>query len=288
MLSLRIPNKRHGVALVFGVVLLTSPLIHGLMFPSLSHPTDGRFIGGGGGRVQWNNMPNARGTSASALWALDGSDFESMEEDGSASFSEGEAMAKDFYKQLRLREEGEEEDENDFKQRRQEKRVELSEEEVRLQNRKAFVNRKEVREGRDIPTPLKFTGTQSQNDSSPPGGSSGFFKGNGGSVFSVPVEQRRGGSSSNNNDARTNMMQSEFDLVSGFSSERAILIQAVIVISLLAFAISIGLSGGITDGSERYIMEDPTEFSTSVESALDQISSSADKAAISTDQSVWL
>lgn len=187
----------------------------------------------------------------------------------------------------------------------------LPEDEARRRNRDPFTNRREVRQGKyDIPTPLsslpsksrggrKFTG---RSDDTPPRidstgtPSAGLFSGNGGSVYSIPADRVRGGSGAGtaNSSPRTRMMQQEFNLVGRATSERTLVAQAAVVLLFLSFSIYVGLSGGITDGSDRFGLE-PSEFNALGE-ALDFGFPSADsgsfeeivESSASMGGSVWL
>eukprot|EP00542_Grammatophora_oceanica_P016604 CAMPEP_0194027860 /NCGR_PEP_ID=MMETSP0009_2-20130614/1899_1 /TAXON_ID=210454 /ORGANISM="Grammatophora oceanica, Strain CCMP 410" /LENGTH=277 /DNA_ID=CAMNT_0038667039 /DNA_START=120 /DNA_END=950 /DNA_ORIENTATION=+ len=106
-----------------------------------------------------------------------------------------------------------------------------------------FSRRREVSGGSDVgnksPPKKYFTGA-SQNESS----SAGFFTGRGPSVFSTPDEM--------NTNPRARMMKNEMDLLS--RSEQSIGAQALLALLLLGVYVAVGLTGGITDGSEREVL----------------------------------
>jgi len=155
----------------------------------------------------------------------------------------------------------------------------LPEDEARRRNRDPFGNRREVRMGKyDIPSPLssrdkkssrggggkKFTGGGGGTSPDPPLDSTGvpsagLFSGRGSSVFSFPAERVKGDGSPperlSPDDPRARMMRNEFNLVSRAGSEVSIAAQAAVVLLFLGFAVYVGATGGITDGSERFFME---------------------------------
>ena len=95
----------------------------------------------------------------------------------------------------------------------------------------------------------------------------------------------------NNNDSRSNRSQRRRSSINGgsgvsssvgnnflldtASSERNILIQIVVVSLLLAFAIGVGLNGGITDGSERVVMDEMGSPGEGMENLLDSFTEGA-------------
>lgn len=116
----------------------------------------------------------------------------------------------------------------------------------------------------------KFTGRLGDVDSTGTP-SAGLFATQNGSVYAVPEKRPSFGSSTRTtSDGRSNrvaerlssssstttvreqMMRQEFNLVSVASNELTIVVQAVLVMILLSFAIYIGITGGITDGSDRF------------------------------------
>ncbi len=116
----------------------------------------------------------------------------------------------------------------------------------------------------------KLTGRFSQGDLDSTGTpSAGLFATQNGSVYAVPAKRplftRQSSSSSStttsssqmNNQkeppsSRDKIMTQEFNILSIASNELALLIQILFVSITLCFAIYIGLSGGITDGSDRF------------------------------------
>jgi hypothetical protein len=136
---------------------------------------------------------------------------------------DGQALASEFYQQLREREEQDRKDE--------EVKLPLSEEDARFVNRKPFSRRQEVQAGQDVAASQKFTGR-----------SAGLFTGRGASVFSVP--------SSSAAPVRQRMMQNELSLVG--RAERTLVVQIVATLGLLFFALYIGWSGGIAANSNDW------------------------------------
>lgn len=140
------------------------------------------------------------------------------------------------------------------------------EDEANIRNRDAFATRREVQvsEG-GTPTSSsssssrkKFTGAAANSPRLDSTGSpsAGLFSGRGGSVFSYPD----GASSSaipqqkqqQPRDARSRMMRSEFNLVSRASGVGLYALAALLAFSLVA-VVYVGATGGITDGSERFV-----------------------------------
>uniref|UniRef100_A0A7S4KCH0 Uncharacterized protein n=1 Tax=Odontella aurita TaxID=265563 RepID=A0A7S4KCH0_9STRA len=203
---------------------------------------------------------------------------------------DGEALARQFYDHLKSRDtatapvdeneeyrrmNGSDDDDEDDEPETYEL---LPEDEARRRNREPFAKRREVRRGKyDIPTPLsggpssrprKFTGRRP--DDAPPRidstgtPSAGLFSGDGRSVYSIPADRVRGGVGGGGGAGaagtpRARMMQQEFNLVGRATSERTLVAQAAVLLLFLSFSIYIGLSGGITDGSDRFGLE-PSEF----------------------------
>ena len=109
----------------------------------------------------------------------------------------------------------------------------------------------------------KFTGAASNvtprldSTGSP---SAGLFSGRGGSVFSYPDGSMGAGPASASGgdaaapagDARSRMMQREFNLVSWASGAGFYALAALLAVSLVG-VLYVGATGGITDGSERFV-----------------------------------
>ena len=150
------------------------------------------------------------------------------------------------------------------------------EEESEIRARDAFSSRKEMSVSKDGVVQSsgsssasnngrkKFTGAASSNvpprlDStgSP---SAGLFSGRGGSVFSYPDGSMGAGPASASGgdaaapagDARSRMMQREFNLVSWASGAGFYALAALLAVSLVG-VLYVGATGGITDGSERFV-----------------------------------
>lgn len=105
-------------------------------------------------------------------------------------------------------------------------------------------------------TQKKFTGRRGEVDSTGKP-SAGLFSNGNGSVYAYPVEDqkrrdRSGYSSTDVLSQRDKMMRDEIKFMRVASSEGTIVAQGVLVLLLLGFTLYIGISGGITDGSERF------------------------------------
>lgn len=139
------------------------------------------------------------------------------------------------------------------------------EEEAEIRGRDAFSNRREVSVSKDGVVQSsssggardrrkKFTGAGTSefprldSTGSP---SAGLFSGRGGSVFSYP-DGSVGGDAVTPADARSSMMQREFNLVSWASGAGFYALAALLAVSL-AGVVYVGATGGITDGSERFV-----------------------------------
>ena len=146
------------------------------------------------------------------------------------------------------------------------------EEEAEIRGRDAFSNRREVSVSKDGVVQSsgsassgrkKFTGAASNvpprldSTGSP---SAGLFSGRGGSVFSYPDGSMGAGPASASGgdaaapagDARSRMMQREFNLVSWASGAGFYALAALLAVSLVG-VLYVGATGGITDGSERFV-----------------------------------
>ena len=146
------------------------------------------------------------------------------------------------------------------------------EEESEIRARDAFSNRREVSVSKDGVVQSsgsassgrkKFTGAASNvtprldSTGSP---SAGLFSGRGGSVFSYPDGSMGAGPASASGgdaaapagDARSRMMQREFNLVSWASGAGFYALAALLAVSLVG-VLYVGATGGITDGSERFV-----------------------------------
>ena len=191
---------------------------------------------------------------ATTRWS--GGDFDDFASFGDAAGADGEALAREFYQQLRDRKEEE-------KPTAPESPPMLSEQEARYVNREAFSRRQEVVAGKEVtPNIRKFTG---QSDKDMP--SAGLFSGRGASVFSIPT-----------NTPRQRMAENEFSLVSGV--ERSLLIQIVVTLTLLSLAIYIGMTGGISSNDWSSLAD---SLDTSIEGIEGILPIPTD-----TETSVWL
>ncbi len=139
------------------------------------------------------------------------------------------------------------------------------EEEAEIRGRDAFSNRREVSVSKDGVVQSsssggasgrrkKFTGAGSSESprlDSTGSPSAGLFSGRGGSVFSYP-DGSVGSDAATPADARSSMMQREFNLVSWASGAGFYALAALLAVSL-AGVVYVGATGGITDGSERFV-----------------------------------
>jgi len=152
---------------------------------------------------------------------------------------DGKDLAKEFYKQVK-------------------KREERSREASSMMNSKnANVSDDDATwEVKSTPKQKKFTGRQGEIDSSGTP-SAGLFSSQNGSVTAFPVENRNPRSStvygsSDSLSKRDRMMRDEINFMRVASSEGTIIIQGILVLLLLGFILYVGSSGGITDGSDRF------------------------------------
>lgn len=101
----------------------------------------------------------------------------------------------------------------------------------------------------------KFTGRTREVDSTGTP-SAGLFSRNNASVMAFPASSAESRSISSSSSSRAStkerMMQQEFNLLRVASNETILILQMVGVLALLGFTVYVGLSGGITDGSDRF------------------------------------
>ena len=179
-------------------------------------------------------------------WQLQNKDNSDLDGIGSQSDDDGSALAKEFYQQLKKRQDKSYETDNknelfdiyttpDAPSGSIPSEEMLNERDARDLNRQAFSRRREVVGGVDVPT-KKFTGQQS----------AGFFSGNGPSVYSVPVDR-----------SKQRMQQNEFNVAS--RGEQSIYIQGGIAILMLCFFLYVGFTGGIEANSSIDAI-DPTSL----------------------------
>lgn len=79
-----------------------------------------------------------------------------------------------------------------------------------------------------------------------------------------------GGGGGGPTSVKSGMMKNEMNLVSAASSETTILLTGALIIGCLVVALTVGMNGGITDGSERVVLED-IGGSAAVSSAADTL-----------------
>ncbi|KAI2489851.1 hypothetical protein MHU86_24727 [Fragilaria crotonensis] len=182
-------------------------------------------------------------SSSSSLFSFD--DFDDLPSIGDAASADGEALAKAFYQQVRQRQETEGENDQDPTRRlSREYGKDLSESPVR-----------------------KFTGQQAQQRVEETQQSAGLFSGRGVSVYSIPKSS-----------PRQRMLDNEYNLVG--RSERSFVIQIVATLTLLTFAIYIGMTGGISDNDWSSV---PDSLDTSMEGTIGTLPVPTD-----TEISIWL
>eukprot|EP00557_Chaetoceros_sp_GSL56_P004112 CAMPEP_0176487876 /NCGR_PEP_ID=MMETSP0200_2-20121128/6386_1 /TAXON_ID=947934 /ORGANISM="Chaetoceros sp., Strain GSL56" /LENGTH=188 /DNA_ID=CAMNT_0017884775 /DNA_START=1186 /DNA_END=1749 /DNA_ORIENTATION=+ len=160
-------------------------------------------------------------------------DFQNSDE----STSEGRELARQFYQQV---------------EKRKQAKNSLDEEQYDLKN--DFNDSKDKNK--------KFTGRRGEIDSTGTPSAGLFARGNG-SVYAFPVEKRaitNRTSGSNMLSPKEKMIRNEINFMNVASSEVTILLQGLLVIVLLLFAVYVGISGGITDGSERFGVDDSLDF----------------------------
>lgn len=152
---------------------------------------------------------------------------------------DGKDLAKEFYKQVK-------------------KREERSREASSMMNSKnANLNDDDATwEVKSPSKQKKFTGRQGEIDSSGTP-SAGLFSSQNGSVTAFPVENRNPRRSTvyGSSDALSNrdrMMRDEINFMRVASNEGTIIIQGILVLLLLGFTLYVGSTGGITDGSDRF------------------------------------
>ena len=217
---------------------------------------------------------------------------------GDSDFDGGETLAKEFYDLVRSRNatagdddtsidtkgssdgiEAEKQDDSRLnsdqdQQAPQAPSLPANQDEGAIRSSDAFARRREVRGREDrepsvsspFTTKRKFTGASYSPLDSADTQSTDPFSGD--SLFSNPGK----GSDQGRTDVRTNMMQREFNLVSFASSGASFGAMAALLVLTLATYIYVGVTGGITDGSERFI--EPSEFngfSETFDSAVDSI-----------------
>lgn len=171
-------------------------------------------------------------TSPPTLWGSM-EDFDDMPSSiGDAVSSDGEALAKEFYQQIRQREEGggEKEGGGSF-----------------TRNRRATKGKVVVPLDSPTTVPRKYVGQNSNKNPNEP--SAGLFTGRGVSVYSVPRAT-----------PRQRMMENELKLVG--RNEQTLLIQIGVTLALLTFALYIGITGGITSNDWSTV---PDNIDTSME-----------------------
>jgi hypothetical protein len=122
--------------------------------------------------------------------------------------------------------------------------------------------------------------------------SAGLFAREYGSVYSFPVERQPRGLSENSPSSGGQILRSEFwNMLKISSSEITLLIQGIIILGSLFFILYIGMTGGITDGSDRFdfingVMNELNELDEILD--LNAISNTITDGHVSATPGVWL
>ena len=230
---------------------------------------DGGYRDGEALAAEFYDLVRSKESSASSQPAPD-------EDDGQRAEQEEYRRLLEQQRRIDKQEEQQDEQQRQKRSQRPEPKSPLTpDEEAEIRGRDAFSNRREVSvskggvvqsssasggaSGRrkkftgsapDVPPRLDSTGSPS----------AGLFSGRGGSVFSYPdgsvgagpAAASGGDATASAGDARSRMMQREFNLVSWASGAGFYALAAVLAVSLVG-VIYVGATGGITDGSERFV-----------------------------------
>ena len=164
----------------------------------------------------------------------------------------GQALAHEFYEQLKIRQMRDELESSETKGKTIMKPLDASSSSSSDSDDERITTAATANKDKKN----KFTGRQGEIDSTGTP-SAGLFAQSNESVYGFPVQRQR---SNNNYSSRASsvqeqMMRSEFNLVSFAGGERSILIQLSLALALLGAVLYVGFTGGITDGSERIVLE---------------------------------
>jgi len=181
-------------------------------------------------------------------------DFSSREERNQNEEEEARLLAQQFYQQVKLREQEREQNGQESKSAwnggipsspRSTSSKSSDSAETYTVSSSSVTN----------PKRTKFTGRPRELDSTGTP-SAGLFARNNASVMAFPASPTspspRSPMSSSSSSVKERMMQQEFNLLRVASNETILVLQMVGVLALLGFTVYIGLSGGITDGSDRF------------------------------------
>lgn len=231
-------------------------------FTNLSLPS-----GHGNIRNSILNRAPAQLNPRSTLRISPNSEFEDFQSNNDDSSLEGQELARQFYKQV---------------EQRKRANKSIDQEQYEMKN--------DLNDGDD--NSKKFTGRRGEIDSTGTPSAGLFARGNG-SVYAFPVERRGGRGRSTSSDvlsARDRMMEKEINFMNFASNEVTIVLQGILVVILLVFAVYVGISGGITDGSERF--SGAEEFMYEVNDRSESVDFSGfglpDSVGIVNQDSVWL
>mmetsp|Transcript_24554 Transcript_24554/g.30193 ORF Transcript_24554/g.30193 Transcript_24554/m.30193 type:complete len:310 (+) Transcript_24554:242-1171(+) len=169
-------------------------------------------------------------------------------DDYNSSLSEAEEakeLAHAFYEQLKLREEAAAEADQNA----------LSGNNDPNENETYELKKRKSSSSASTKNPRKYTGRISRGEmDSTFTPSAGLFATQNGSVYAIPANdnRRKVYSSRSSSSVKEDMLKKEINFVSLASNEVTLLLQGIFTILALSGAIYVGMSGGITDGSERF------------------------------------
>ncbi len=247
----------------------------------------------------WRDLVSLKATEDSNRSNNDGNNSEDFDGFSNDDIEAANDLAKQFYQQMKEREQLKGSANNDNNETWEIKNKKSSS--IENDTRGKFQQPKEKRR--------KFTGRFNRGDLDSTGTpSAGLFATQNGTVYALPAPRRisigsRTASSRSNNERlspREQMMRREFNLVSLASNELTLILQGFLVMIILTFAIYIGATGGITDGSDRFGggegfineyngMGESLDFSSYMNDDASRISNDiTDGMNENTDSSVWL
>lgn len=182
-------------------------------------------------------------------------DFSSREEGNQNEEEEARLLAQQFYQQVKLREQQREQKEQESSSARN-GGIPSSPRPTSSKSSDSTETYTVSSSSVTNPKRTKFTGRPRELDSTGTP-SAGLFARNNASVMAFPASPtspspRSPMSSSSSSSVKERMMQQEFNLLRVASNETILVLQMVGVLALLGFTVYIGLSGGITDGSDRF------------------------------------
>ena len=207
--------------------------------------------------------------------------------DSAESFDEGADLAKELYERVRVMEL-----QKKLISEEEQKRRDMREAELRELNREPFSRRKEVSSaGPKRVTPVASRSMNRDRSLFSSDSTGASINNNNGGLFNIGGSDLFSNAGVNGNNMSPQRQQQgggRFDsnsLLDAASAERNILIQAAFVSVLLIVAIGIGMSGGITDGSER-VFEDTVFAGDGVIDWMMEGADSSSPEVVSTDASM--